>query len=465
MRIGIIVAASAAAFIAISTPRALAAQGAPSGGAARAVPAAARAWWHDITVLADDSLRGRATGSSDYLTAARYVESEFRKAGLAPIGGDANDPYFQTVHLETVRLVPDRSGVALVSGGTIDTLALDKDVFIDVSTTTPAHVDAPMVFVGYGLHFPGTRDDLGNTSVRGKIAVYLNRLPSGLSATVMAHTRSGRWDALRAAGAVGAIAITEPPAPGSRAARFGIRGRSVVTGLADDPAGGGVMLVMPDSTATFSVERLFVGSGHRYAELRAMADRDSAAILPTFALTPTFSVWTELTRTPLEAPNVLGVLRGSDPGLRNQYVIVSAHLDHLGVGRPVNGDSIYNGAMDNASGIATMLEVARAFHAQHIRPKRSLIFAAVTAEEKGELGSAYYATHPTVPVHDIVADLNTDMWEPLIPLRGVFGYGAHQSDLGNDLAAALAAHGLTLMEDPHPEQVRFIRSDQYSFIK
>ncbi|HMA25788.1 MAG TPA: M20/M25/M40 family metallo-hydrolase, partial [Gemmatimonadaceae bacterium] len=145
--------------------------------------------------------------------------------------------------------------------------------------------------------------------------------------------------------------------------------------------------------------------------------------------------------------------------------IVSAHLDHLGVGRAVDGDSIYNGAMDNASGIATMIETARAFHDRHISPKRSIIFAAVTAEEKGELGSAYFATHPTVPVGQIVADLNTDMWEPQIPLVGVFGYGADESDLGADLRQALKLHNLTLMQDPHPEQVRFIRSDQYSFIK
>ncbi len=451
----------AAAGLAACTAAPLAAQS--RAGASQVVPPAAARWWHDITVLADDSLRGRATGTEDYLKAARYVADEFRKAGLEPIGTDG---YFQTAHLATARLIADRSGVALVTGSHADTLVLDTAATINLTTTTPAHVSGPMVFVGYGLHFPGIRDDLAGTSVKGRVAVYLNRLPSGLSANMIAHSRSGRWEALRAAGAVAAIAINDPPRPNAQGGRGGRGGRGgfgprPANGLADDPTAGGVTITVPASAA----ERLFAGSGHTYEEMLNAANADSAAVLPRFALVPTLDVWTAMEKTPLDAPNVLGVLRGSDPKLRDQYVIVSAHLDHLGVGRPVNGDSIYNGAMDNASGIATMLETARYFHDRGVKPKRSLIFAAVTGEEKGELGSAYLATHPTVPVRDIVADLNTDMWEPQIPLIGVFGYGADESNLGDDLRQALALHHLQLMEDPHPEQVRFIRSDQYSFIK
>jgi len=431
-------------------------------GASQHVPAAAAGWWHDITVLSDDSLRGRATGTEDYLKAARYVADEFKKAGLEPIGTDG---YFQTAHLATARLVPEHSGIALVTNGQADTLALGRDATINLTTTTPPDVTGPMVFVGYGLHFPGIRDDIGNTDVRGKVAVYLNRLPSGLSATMIAHSRSGRWEALRAAGAIAAIAISDPPRANASAGRGGAgrggAGPRPANGLADDPTAGGVTITVPAAAA----ERLFAGSGHTYDEMLGLATSDSAAALPNFPLLPTLDVWTAMETTPLDAPNVLGVLRGSDPRLRDEYVIVSAHLDHLGVGRPVNGDSIYNGAMDNASGIASMLETARAFHDRGIKPRRSLIFAAVTGEEKGELGSAYLATHPTVPVNEIVADLNTDMWEPQIPLVGVFGYGADESNLGDDLRKALAMHHLALMEDPHPEQVRFIRSDQYSFIK
>jgi hypothetical protein len=433
-------------------------------GAAQIVPPLAASWWNVVTVLADDSLRGRASGTDDYLKAARYVAQEFQKAGLTPAGTDG---YLQTARLSTARLVAEHSGIALVTNGVADTLKLGTDASITLSTTTAPRAEGEMVFVGYGLHFPGVRDDLGATNVRGKVAVYLNRLPSGLNATIVALSRSGRWEALRAAGAIAAISINEPPAASGRGGRGGAGaapgagGPRPANGLADDRTSSGVMITVPDSAAA----RFFAGSGHTYAELVALANKDSAAKLPVFPLVPTLKVWTELATTPLQAPNVLGMLRGSDPALRDQYVIVSAHLDHLGVGRAVDGDSIYNGAMDNASGIATMIETARAFHARRISPKRSIIFAAVTAEEKGELGSAYFATHPTVPVGQIVADLNTDMWEPQIPLVGVFGYGADESDLGADLRQALKLHNLTLMEDPHPEQVRFIRSDQYSFIK
>jgi hypothetical protein len=424
-------------------------------GSAQVVPQGAARWWKTITVIADDSMHGRTTGSEDYVRAAHYIAGEFRKAGLEPAGTDG---YLQTAHLATARLVSEHSGIALVTNGVTDTLKLGSDATINVSTTTVARADAPMVFVGYGLYFPGARDDLAGTDVRGKAVVYLNRLPAGLGATIMAHARASRWDALRAAGAVAGIAIGELPATGAAGPAVGAR---PATGLAEDPSGGGVSITVPPASA----ERLFAGSGHTYAEIAALADKDSAAVLPVFALVPTLRVWTELSKTPLDAPNVLGLLRGSDPTLRDQYVIISAHLDHLGVGRAFDGDSIYNGAMDNASGIATMLETARTFHKRGVKPKRSLIFAAVTGEERGLLGSAYFATHPTVPVNRIVANLNTDMWQPHIPLNGVFGYGAAESDLGENLRQALKLHGLELMEDPHPEQVRFIRSDQYSFIK
>ena len=192
---------------------------------------------------------------------------------------------------------------------------------------------------------------------------------------------------------------------------------------------------------------------------------DAQKPVPAFDLKPQLHAWVAISTTPVDAPNIVGILRGSDPKLRDQYLIVSAHLDHLGFGRPVNGDSLYNGAMDNASGIATLLETAAAFHDRHITPRRSVIFLAVTGEEEGELGSAYFAIHPTVPQAQIVADLNTDMYLPIIPLTGVFAYGWDESDLGKDILPVLKEHGLANLADPEPEQVRFIRSDQYSFIQ
>jgi hypothetical protein len=440
-----------------------------AGGRAQTVvqnPGPAARWWHHITVLADDSLRGRATGTEDYLKAARYVADQMKQAGLEPGGTDG---YFQTAKLTTARLVPEQSGMVLVTGGAIDTLHSGTDATLAMSTTMAARVEGPLVFVGYGLHLPGIRDDIAGVDVKGKVVVYLNRMPTGLSTTMAAHGRSARWDLLRHAGAIGAIAIADPiDTTGGRGGRGGRaggagggggRGAPSATGLADDPTGGGMLINMPASAA----ERLFAGSGHTFADLFALA-RDEKP-MPVVPLKPVLRAWSQTERTPLEAPNVVGILRGSDPTLKNEYLLVTAHLDHLGVTRPVNGDSINNGAIDNASGVATLLEVAERFHDGNLRPKRSVVFIALTGEEKGELGSAYYATHPTVPASQIVADLNTDMWWPLIPLKGVIGYGTDESDLGTDLKAVLARHNLILFDDPEPAQVRFIRSDQYSFIK
>jgi hypothetical protein len=408
-------------------------------------------WWHDITVLGADSLHGRRTGTPDYLRAAHYVASEFASLGRSP---GAHDGYLQPVHLAEARLVPEHSTVVLETATGPDTLPLR----VRITPSTKPVADGPLVFVGYGLSLPGVHDDLAGVDLHGKVAVYLDRMPQGLNATLFAHGRASRWKELERRGAVAGIAIADAPPPNRRrrARRSGTR---PVTGLAEDPGSRGVLVTVQAADA----ERLFAGSGHSYAELIARSDANQP--LPTIQLRPRLHARLTIERTPITSPNVVGILPGSDPALKDQYLIVSAHLDHLGVRRPVDGDSIYNGAMDNASGIATLLETARAFHDRQVRPRRSIIFLAVTGEEEGELGSAYFALHPTVPAAAIVADLNTDMYLPIIPLTGVFVYGWNESDLGKDVLPVLEAHGLKNLEDPEPEQVRFIRSDQYSFIQ
>ena len=413
--------------------------------------AAARSWWHHVTVLAADSMRGRRVGTGDYVKAAHYVADQFASMGLEPGGTEG---YFQPVKLAEAQLAPGGASILLQRGPISDTLHVTPS--IKPSTVAEAH--GPMVFVGYGLNLPGAHDDLAGVDLHGKVAVYLNRMPEGLNATMFAHGRASRWRELQRLGAVAAIAISDPPMTGS-ARRPSRPGGRPVMGLADDPADRGILVNVPADSAA----PIFAGSGHTYAELLALSN--SHQTLPTFNLAPTFSAMLQIERTPLEAPNVAGILRGSDPVLRNEFVIVSAHLDHLGIGRPVNGDSIYNGAMDNASGIATLLETARGFHDGNVHPRRSIIFLAVTGEEEGELGSAYFALNPTVPASAIVADLNTDMYLPIIPLTGVFVYGWDESDLGNDVLPVLKKLGLANLPDPEPEQVRFIRSDQYSFIQ
>lgn len=412
-------------------------------------------WWHHVTVLAADSMHGRRTGSADYVKAAHYVADQFASMGLEPGGTDG---FFQAVHLTDATLVTDKSGIVLQRGGTDDTLHIGPEATVQVRPTTAASADGPLVFVGYGLHLAGVEDDLAHVDLHGKVAVYLNRMPTGLNATMFAHGRASRWKELQQLGAVAAIAIADAP-PAGRPRQPARSGGRPVMGLSEDPSERGILITVPAEAA----DRLFAGSGHTYAEMIALSDAHQS--MPGFALQPQLHAWLQIDRTPVDAPNVAGILRGSDPVLRDQYLIVTAHLDHLGIGRPVNGDSIYNGAMDNASGIATLLETAREFHDKHVRGRRSIIFLAVTGEEEGELGSAYFALHPTVPQSQIVADLNTDMYLPIIPLTGVFAYGWDESDLGRDIEPVLKARGLANFADPEPEQVRFIRSDQYSFIQ
>jgi Zn-dependent M28 family amino/carboxypeptidase len=209
-------------------------------------------------------------------------------------------------------------------------------------------------------------------------------------------------------------------------------------------------------------EKIFTGSGHTFQEI--VAALGSEKPLQHFPLAIHVRAKTGVKKSTGQSLNLAGVLPGSDASLKNEYVTISAHLDHLGIGAPINGDKIYNGAMDDASGIASLIEVARAMHDSNVKLKRSILFLAVTAEEKGLLGSQYYASHPTVQ-GPIVADLNMDMYLPLFPLKYLEVQGLGESTLGDDVTDVSKESGVTVQADKQPDHVRFIRSDQYSFIK
>ena len=214
---------------------------------------------------------------------------------------------------------------------------------------------------------------------------------------------------------------------------------------------------------TFNAERteqLFTGTPYTFKALLALADTDKP--LPRFELPARLKARAEFVTAPVKSANVVGLLPGSDPALAKQYVVLSAHLDHVGVGEPVKGDRIYNGAMDNATGVAAVLEVARALQAA--KPKRSILFALVTGEEKGLLGSRYLAARPPVPTESMVANFNLDMFLPLFPFTRVVAIGQEESTLATALQQVADAHGVKRLADPEPNQNRFIRSDQYAFI-
>ena len=210
-------------------------------------------------------------------------------------------------------------------------------------------------------------------------------------------------------------------------------------------------------------DKFFEGTGHTIAEILKAADNDEA--LPKFPLAVSIRAHVQLKKSQVESQNVAGMLPGSDPKLKNEYVVMSAHLDHIGVGEPINGDSIYNGAMDDASGIASILEISRVLHESNAKLKRSVIFLAVTGEEKGLLGSRYFAAHPTVNEKNIVADINLDMFLPLHALHYLEVQGLGESTLGDDIRAVAGQAGVEVQADKEPQRNLFIRSDQYNFIR
>ena len=440
-------------------------------------------WWSHIQFLADDKLEGRNVGTDGLRKAVDYVRTQFERSGLKPAGTSG---YLQQVKFETRQLVDDESRLDLVHNGEAESVALGAEASLSARAPLAPSAEAPLVFVGYGMVIPEAHyNDLDGIDLRGKIAVYVNAPgPADAPGPLKSHYSSGveRWNALHRAGAIGIATIQNP-----RMAAAG--GRGPDTAAADSPAAnapgrggrGGRGAAPPafnlaepalQETEGQSVAitinprgaaKFFAYSGHTFEEIQKLA-RDNQP-LPRFPMQVSLRTKAAVRRDSLEAPNVAGMLPGSDPALKNEYVILSAHLDHLGVGRPVNGDSIYNGAMDDASGIATILEVARILRESGNKPKRSILFLAVTAEEKGELGSRYFAAHPTVPIRQIVADINLDMFLPLYPLKFLEVQGLAESTLGDSVRSAAKGLGVEVQPDNEPEQNRFIRSDQYSFIR
>ena len=420
-------------------------------------------WWSHVEALANDGMEGRNTGSPGHKRAAEYVAAQFKKSGLEPAGVGG---YIQPIAFKTRRIVEAQSSLALMRDGKTEALRLGEDANISVRVDPAPAVDAPLVFVGYGLRIPERNiDDFVGVNLAGAIVVYVSSTPKSLPGPLQAHFGSAaeRWKMYKAAGAIGTISIANPKSmdiPWSRSTLARLQpAMSLADPALDEAPGQKLSVTMNPAHA----DRLFAGSGHTFAEILALVDGGKA--VPSFALPARLKATTAVERSQVESQNVAGILRGSDPRRRDEFVVVSAHLDHLGIGGAVNGDTIYNGAMDNASGIAAILEVAASVHESGAKPARSIVFVAVTGEEKGELGSRYFAAHPTVPQASIVANVNTDMFLPLFPLKTLMVLGLDESDLGNDIRATARAVGVTVQADPEPQRNRFVRSDQYSFVK
>jgi Zn-dependent M28 family amino/carboxypeptidase len=421
------------------------------------------AWWAHVQFLADDNLEGRETGSEGLRKAESYVVDQFKKAGLEPAGTDG---YYQPVKFISREIVESESSAALISGGKAQPLVLGDDAYFSTRVNlTPDAITAKLVFVGYGLKIPEQNfDDLAGLDLKGKLVVYLLGSTADTPTALSAHyqTMLERWKSLKAAGAIGVIAIPNPASmdiPWSRVTLSRTQPSMDLVGQEfDESEGLKLALIFNPANA----EKLFAGSGHTFAEIAALG-KDRKA-LPRFPLAVSLKAHATTKTKSVESANVIGKLPGSDPTLKNDYVVLSAHVDHVGVGEPINGDKIYNGAMDNASGTAALMEIAASWKDQP-HPKRSLLFVVVTAEEKGLLGSKYFAAHPTVPEKSIVADVNIDMFLPIVPIKVLKVQGLTESNLGDLAKDAAAAYGVRVQADPQPLRNAFIRSDQYSFIR
>jgi Zn-dependent M28 family amino/carboxypeptidase len=424
----------------------------------------AKAWWATVSTLAADDMEGREAGSDGHARASDLVARRFAALGLEPAG--ENGTFFQAVRLEERRFTPGASRATLRMARAFNVLAVPRDIFFRVSGGPPPdQVDAPLVFVGYGYHLPEAgHDDFAGLDLRGKVAVVINgRGPERLSGALKSHAQAGRARALLAAGAVGVITVN-PTGPGEQNWAAASRISTMPGMYPADPRLR--TLRTPFMTAMLNpaaAERLFVGTGRNFAALSA--DARAGRPIPGFALTPHFTATLVTTARTVETRNVVARLPGSDRRLRSEHVLLTAHLDGLGISTPVNGDRIYNGTLDNAAGVGALLDIAGEYRRTGARPRRSILFAAVTAEEKGLLGSRWFARAPTVPRASIVANLNYDMALPIFPLRSVMVLGADESSLGADARAVGETMRLPVGPDPFPERNSFVRSDQYSFIE
>jgi hypothetical protein len=421
----------------------------------------------EMRFLSDDALEGRGTGSRGYDIAAKFMASQFESLGLQPAGD--NGSYFQSVPLRSAKPDETKSTLVLSRSGKDETLTFRKDYISRGNPVLPeTSVEAPVVFVGNGVTASEQNyDDYQGIDAKGKIVAFMFGAPN-FESSLKAHYSSGEVKAHNAAahGAVGVIILDDPVLERLYSFKEQVRDLSFPElRWLDKQQQPNDYFPELKGNAFLSLEatkKFFEGSPHSAEEVFAAMKAGKPL---SFVMPITAKIRNVTGLQDVGSRNVVAKLEGSDPTLKNEYVVYSSHLDHLGVGEPVKGDSIYNGALDNASGSAILLEVARAFSGMKTRPGRSILFLSVTGEEAGLLGSDYFAHYPTVNKSSVVANVNMDEDLMLWPLRDIVAFGAEHSSLDAVVRKAAARMHLNESPDPNPEEVIFIRSDQYSFVK
>ena len=402
-----------------------------------------RAWWRATADLSNDAMEGRDTGSPGHARAAAYVVERFRRAGLKPAGD--NGSYLQRIALREAAVVPQGTSFTVERrGGAVQALRFLHEITVSPTENLPAAVEGALAFRGYC-----SAGEMGD--VRGRVVVCFGARRTGMT------TGGQRLDAAVAAGAAALINVDDPGFTVEPPRWPVAYARSVV--FADAPPNTGRIPVMRLSAGTFA--DLIAGSGQDAAAVLAAGARSQP--LPRFDVPARLQARFAMQRRSYASDNVLGVLPGSDPRLAAEHVVLTAHLDGYGYGTPVNGDRLYNGTLDDAAYVATLIRLAERRGGRGFR--RSVLFAVVTGEEKGLLGSRWYADHPTVPIASMAAVLNLDQLRPLYPLDILTTLAVDDSTLGATVRTLAGSMGVRVQADPEPERGLLRRSDHWPFMQ
>jgi hypothetical protein len=406
------------------------------------------AWWHTTEALSNDAMEGRDTGTAAYQRAADYVATRFKQAGLQPAGDSGT--YFQTVPMHEVAVDPAATSFALIRNAGGETpIAFLQQITLAPATNIPAETLAPLTFRGYC-----GQDSMQD--IAGKIVVCFGTQRQGLPSggERVANARAGR--------ALGLINVDDPFFTIEPPRWPYAYARTVALGPPPPQPSSlhGLLVMRMDSTLLASflqgtqkdASAILAAGGHKQP-------------LPSFEIPAKLRVHLKTTQRTYSSPNILAVLPGSDPVLKNQYIVIAAHLDGYGFGTPVLGDNLYNGALDDAAYVALLIQFAGDLHAHPQPLKRSVLFCAFTGEEKGLLGSTYFVAHPTIPIPELAADINLDQLRPLFPLHILTALAVDDTTLGASARQVGASMGIEIRPDREPERGLLRRADHAPFLR
>ena len=405
------------------------------------------AWWHTTEALSSDAMQGRDTGSAAYQRAAEYVAQRFAAANLKPAGEAGT--FFQSVPLHEVAITPEGTSFTLIrASGPEKSLAFLQQITLAAAANLPAELEAPLTFRGYC-----GKDAM--QEIAGKIVVCFGTQRQGLPSggERVANARDGHASAL--INVDDPYFTIEPPRwPYAYA-------RSVAIGPAPEPAPASAMPILRIGSEAFTL--MLQGSGRDPKAI--LASGGSKQPLSSFEIPAKLRIRVHLAFKTYSSPNILAVLPGSDPVLKDQYIVVGAHLDGYGFGTPVAGDNLYNGTLDDAAYVALLIQLAADLKAHPEALKRSLLFCAFTGEEKGLLGSTYFVAHPTIPLASLAADVNLDQLRPLFPLNILTAPGVGLTTLGASARQVGSSMGIEIRPDNEPERGLLRRADNYPFLR